>query len=78
MADISTGDLALMKDGSMFGGGNGLLWFIGILIILGMFNGGGFGNNGNYVTQAELTAGLNNQSTQAQLQQLSLSSANNN
>ena len=80
MADMTTGDLALMRDGGMFGGGNGLLWFIGILIILGMFNGGGFGmgGNGNYVTQAELTAGLNNQATQAQLQQIALSSANNN
>ena len=79
MADVTTGDLALMRDGGMFGGGNGLLWFIGILIILGMFNGGGFGvGNGNYVTQAEMTAGLNNQTTQAQLQQIALSSANNN
>ena len=79
MADVTTGDLALMRDNGMFGGGNGLLWFIGILIILGMFNGGGFGmNNGNYVTQAEMTAGLNNQATQAQLQQIALSSANNN
>lgn len=79
MADINTGDLALMRDGGMFGGGNGLLWFIGILIILGMFNGGGFGmGNGNYVTQAELNAGLNNQATQNQLQQIALSSANNN
>ena len=79
MADVTTGDLALMRDGG-FGGGNGLLWFIGILIILGMFNGGvGFGGrNGDYVTQAELTAGLNNQATQAQLQQIALSSANNN
>lgn len=42
--------------------------------------GGGnlFGNNGNYVTQAEMTAGLNNQAVQSQLQQISLSSANNN
>lgn len=81
MADMTTGDLALMRDNGMFGGGNGLLWFIGILIILGMFNGGGFGfnnNNGNYVTQAELTNGLNNQATQTQLQQIALSSANNN
>ena len=81
MADINTGDLALMRDGGMFGnGGNGLLWFIGILIILGMFNGGGSfgGGRGDYVTQAELTAGLNNQATQTQLQQIALSSANNN
>ena len=80
MADgITTGDLALMHDNGVFGGENGLLWFIGILIILGMFNGGGaWGGNGNYVTQADLTAGLNNQASQAQLQQIALSSANNN
>lgn len=78
MADMTTGDLALMREGGL--GSNGLLWFIGILIILGMFGGGfGFGGaNGNYVTQAEMTAGLNNQATQAQLQQIALSSANNN
>lgn len=79
MADVTTGDLALMRDGGMFGGGNGLLWFIGILILFGFMNGGFFGGaNGNYVTQADLTAGLNNQATQAQLQQIALSSANNN
>ena len=80
MADgMTTGDLALMRDNGMFGGENGLLWFIGILIIFGLLGGGGFGvGNGNYVTQAELTAGLNNQATQAQLQQIALSSANNN
>lgn len=79
MSDMTTGDIALMRDNGMFGGGNGLLWFIGILILFGVFNGGFFGGgNGNYVTQAELTAGLNNQATQAQLQQIALSSANNN
>lgn len=79
MSDMTTGDIALMRDNGMFGGGNGLLWFIGILILFGVFNGGFFGGgNGNYVTQAELTAGLNNQATQTQLQQIALSSANNN
>lgn len=79
MADMTTGDLALMRDNGMFGGGNGLLWFIGILILFGVFNGGFFGGgNGNYVTQADLTAGLNNQAVQTQLQQIALSSANNN
>lgn len=77
--ELTTGDLALMRDGGF--GDNGLLWFIGILIILGMFNGGGIfggGNRGNYVTEAEMTAGFNNQATQSQLQQIALSSANNN
>ena len=52
------------------------MWFLAILILLG--GGNLFGNNGNYVTQAEMTAGLNNQAVQSQLQQISLSSANNN
>ena len=53
------------------------MWFLAILILLGGGNLFG-GNNGNYVTQAEMTAGLNNQATQYQLQQIGLSSANNN
>ena len=53
------------------------MWFLAILILLGGGNLFG-GNNGNYVTQGEMTAGLNNQAVQSQLQQISLSSANNN
>ena len=82
MADMSAGDLALLRDNGMFGGNGGLVGFIGILILFALFNGGGFfgnnNNNGNYVTQAELTAGLNNQAVQTQLQQIAMSSANNN
>lgn len=63
------------------GGSGGLLWFIGILIILGLM-GGGFGGNssprGDYVTQADMTAGFNNQSVQNQLQANLLASSNNN
>lgn len=43
--------------------------------------GGNFlGNNGrgDYVTQAQFADGLSNQSIQSQLQQIALSSANNN
>lgn len=45
--------------------------------------GGNFGNRGpampgNYATTEQLTAGLNNQGVQTQLQQIALSSANNN
>ena len=75
--ELTTGDLALMRDGGGLGG-NGLLWFIGILIILGMFGGGGMFGGNRGVSEAAMTAGFNNQATQAQLQQIALSSANNN
>ena len=76
MEGLSNSDVALLsRDDGMFGGGS-WMWFLAILILLG--GGNLFGNNGNYVTQAEMTAGLNNQAVQSQLQQISLSSANNN
>ena len=75
---LSTSDILALKDNDGFGGENGVIWFLLIIFILGGF-GGGFGvGNGNYVTQAEFNAGLNNQTTQNSLQQLLLSSANNN
>lgn len=80
MDGLSNSDVALLsKDNDMFGGGAGFFWIFALLILAG----GGFGglnNNarGNYVTEGELAAGLNNQQTQAQLQQIALSSANNN
>ena len=59
------------------GGGGAFFWIFALLILAG--GGFGFGGNrGNYVTEADLSAGLNNQQTQAQLQQIALSSANNN
>lgn len=80
MADnITTGDLALMKDNGVFGQGNGgFLMFFVIMLLLMMGGGWGAGRPADAVTQAELTSGLNNQSVQAQMQQLALSSANNN
>ena len=82
MADgITTGDLALMKEHDGFGG-SGLMFFIGILIILGLMGGGfGGGNRGyqpDFVTQAEMTAGFNNAAVQNQLQANLLASNNNN
>lgn len=79
MADMSNAEVALLQDrDGMFGGNSAFFWIFALLILAG----GGFGglgyNNGNYVTQADLTAGLNNNATQAQLQQIALSSANNN
>ena len=52
--------------------------FIALLILAGGGGFGGFGNRGDYVSQADLAAGLNNNQTQAQLSQIALSSANNN
>lgn len=79
MDGLSNSDVALLanRDNDMFGGAGGSwMWFLALLVLMG---GGNFlGNNGNYVTQAEMTAGLNNQSVQSQLQQIALSSANNN
>ena len=78
MADMTTGDLALLKDNGIFGnGGGGILLFFVIMLL--MMGGGWGGNRGPApVTQADMTAGFNNQATQAQLQQIAMSSANNN
>lgn len=64
----------------------GLLWFFAAMLFAG--NGGLFGNRqapiiagpsgGGYVTQEELSAGLNNLQTQNQLSSIAMSSANNN
>lgn len=78
MDGLSNSDVALLsKENDMFGGGAGFFWIFALLILAGG-GFGGLGGNGNYVTEAELTAGLNNQQTQNQLQQIALSSANNN
>lgn len=83
MAEMTTGDLALLRDNDGFGG-NSFFWVFALLIL--MYGGGGafgFGGRGpmmpnDYATQADLTNGLNNNATQYQLQQIALSSANNN
>ena len=82
--DTSSGITPVMPIGGGYGdgfGGSSFMWIFGLLILLGLFNGGfGFGGGGNagYVTQADLSAGLNNVTTQNQLQGIALSSANNN
>lgn len=80
MADMTPADLAAINNGGF--GENSMFFWIFALMLLPGIGGGRFANGGpapgNYVTQAELTAGLNNQATQAQLQQIALSSANNN
>lgn len=74
---LSNSDVALLSQNDGLGGANGLFWIFALLVLAGG-GFGGFGNGQGYVTQAEMTAGLNNSSTQAQLQQIALSSANNN
>lgn len=86
MAELTTGDLALMRENNDGFGGNSFFWVFALLILMYGGNGfGGFGGFGgrapmptDYATQADLTAGLNNQTVQGQLQQIALSSANNN
>ena len=48
------------------GGDNGFMWIFGLLILLGLFNGGGFfGGNGANATSAEVQRGFDNQNTMA-------------
>ena len=79
MADgMSPSEVALLNDRDGFmGGGSAFFWIFALLILAGGNFGFG-GNNGNYVTQADLTNQLNAQSTQNQLQQLAVETANNN
>ena len=74
-SNLSTGDLALMRDNDGFGSGNGFFWVFALLILMfgmgGNFFGGG--NNNNALAD-QMNQGFTNQ----QLQQIALSSANNN
>ena len=80
MADITTGDLALMRDNNLEG--TSFMWIFALLILMfgRNFNRGPMMPmpNNDSVTQADLSAGLNNVAIQNQLQQIALSSANNN
>lgn len=79
MDGLSNSDVALLsQNDNMWGGGGAFFWIFALLILAGGGFGGLGGNRGGYVTEADLTNGLNNQQTQAQLQQIALSSANNN
>ena len=82
MAELTTGDLALMRDDGL-GGNNSFMWIFALLLLI--YGGNGFGGFGggrfpapDVATNGAMTAGFNNQATQAQLQQIALSSANNN
>ena len=75
---LSTGDLALMRDNEGFGGNSGFFWVFALLIL--MFGGNGFGFGGGRgfgpapATADQVSQGFNNQN----MQQILLSSANNN
>lgn len=76
MAEVTTGDLALMKDNGL-GGSNAFIWIFALLIL--MFGGGGFGLGGRPMGPAPASADQVSQGfTNQQLQQIALSSANNN
>ena len=71
---LSTGDLALMKDNDGFGN-NGFFWVFALLILMFGGNGGfGWGNNNSNNLADQMNQGFMNQ----QLQNIALSSANNN
>lgn len=77
--DYSLSDLAAIFKGGENGGG--LLTLVIVFLFVIMLGGGFGGNRGpapDYVTQAEFQAGINNLGTQQSLQQIALSSANNN
>lgn len=83
---MSASDVALLSHSNSGWDGNNILWFVILVAIIGMVMGGvrqpqpapAQPMPGNYVTQEQLTAGLNNNSVQEQLRQISLSSADNN
>lgn len=76
---MSPAEVALMGDrDGMFGGGAAFFWIFALLILAGGNFGFGGNNRGDYVTQADLTNQLNAQTTQSQLQQLAVETANNN
>jgi hypothetical protein len=60
---LTSGDIALMRDNNGAEGG-AFVWIFALLLL--MFGGNGWGNRGpmmpgNYATQADMTAGFNNQ-----------------
>ena len=68
--------IALRDNAGMFDGGNAFFWVFALLLL---GNGGLWGGNrGDAVTSAELTAQINASQTQQGIQQVLLSSANNN
>ena len=79
MENLSASDVALLNRDGNFGafGDSGFFWVFALLLLAGG-GFGGWGNNNDYVTSAELQAGFANQSTQTGLQSLMVETANNN
>lgn len=75
---ITTGDLALMRDGDGFGGAGSFMWIFALLILMFGMGGNGFGFGGYRGPEPagadQVAQGFTNQN----LQQIALSSANNN
>lgn len=75
---LSASDAIALRDGNDgWGGGNAFFWVFALLLL----GNGGFGwgaNRGDAVTSAELTSQINGSQVQQSLQQVLLSSANNN
>ena len=67
----NTGITPVMPIGGMdgIGGGNSFVWIFGLIVLLALFNGGGFvgGGNGNSnAIQNDINRGFDNQNLQAQ------------
>ena len=65
----STGITPVMPMGGDAFGGNSFVWIFGLLILLGLFNGNGFGiggNGGATAIDASMQRGFDNQNLQAQ------------
>lgn len=76
---LSSSDVALLsKNDDMFGEGGAWIFLLALFAMMGGGFGNWGGNNNNYVTSAELQAGLANQSVKNQLNSLAVETANNN
>lgn len=71
---LSASDALLLGNSGAGGFGNSFMWIFGLIILMGMFNGGfGFGNNGfanaigyeNLATSNEVQRGFDNQNSMA-------------
>ena len=66
---MDNGITPVMPVDSGFGGGSSFVWIFGLLILLGLFNGGGFGFGGNGNTNAlsaDMQRGFDQQNTMYQ------------